>query len=227
MKEQMDLGKTIRESLPEYQAPAALEAWAREQTRKLDAESPASGVTAPRFRPAMRAAYRWRVAAGLMIAAAAGWGGANALRQSPSSASITTQNEIVDAHVRSLLPGHLFDVASSDRHTVKPWFTGKTDIAPPVVDLAAMGFPLVGGRLDYVDGHSAAVLAYGRGRHTINLFIWRSDENDKAAQSFIVRGYSMLHWTSAGLSYWAVSDAAPTEVESFREQFVIGAAPHG
>jgi anti-sigma factor RsiW len=224
MKEQIDLGNAIRESLPEYQAPVSLEMWAREQTRKLDTESAASSPPTRAVPSVIRSAPAWRIAAGLMIAAAAGWGGASALHRT-SSPTINTENEIIDAHVRSLLPGHLFDVASSDRHTVKPWFTGKTDIAPPVIDLSAAGFPLLGGRLDYVDGHMAAVLAYGHGLHTINLFIWRS-AGDEATQSFVVKGYSMVHWTAGGLSYWAVSDAAPAELKSFRNQYVIGTAPH-
>jgi anti-sigma factor RsiW len=224
MKEQMNLGDAIRESLSAYEAPASLENWTREQLKNLETDVAPISAPAPRqSRFTMRRAYQWQIAAGLVIAAAAGWGGAAALLRPPAPAS-NTENEIVDAHVRSLLPGHLFDVASSDRHTVKPWFTGKTDIAPPVVDLSAKGFPLLGGRLDYVDGHSAAVLAYGRGLHTINLFIWRGGENEDKTQSPVVRGYSLVHWTNHGLSYWAISDAAPDEVDTFRKDYVDATA---
>jgi len=111
------------------------------------------------------------------------------------------------------------DVQSTDRHTVKPWFTGKTDIAPPVYDLSDKGFPLLGGRLDYVAGHTAAVLAYGRRLHTINLFVWRTAPGEPAGGSFAVRGYSLLHWSGGGLSYWAVSDAAPAELEAFHDAY--------
>jgi anti-sigma factor RsiW len=111
------------------------------------------------------------------------------------------------------------DVVSSDRHTVKPWFAGKTDIAPAVVDMSERGFPLLGGRLDYVNGHSAATLVYGRRLHTINLFVWRNGEGEPADGAFAVRGYSLLHWTNGGLSYWAVSDAATSELEAFREAY--------
>ena len=111
------------------------------------------------------------------------------------------------------------DVQSTDRHTVKPWFTGKTDIAPPVVDLSDKGFPLLGGRLDYVDGHTAAALAYSRRLHTINLFVWRTAPGEPGEGMFVVSGYSLLHWTKGGLSYWAVSDAASSELEAFRDAY--------
>jgi anti-sigma factor RsiW len=160
------------------------------------------------------------MAAGLVVAAALGWGAAS-IRPSSSatSAANETANQIVDAHVRSMLPNHLLDVVSTDRHTVKPWFAGKTDIAPPVLDLSDKGFPLLGGRLDYIDGHSSAVLVYGRRLHTINVFVWRTTAGEISDASFVVRGHSVLHWTSSGLSYWAVSDAAPTELEQFRREY--------
>jgi anti-sigma factor RsiW len=158
------------------------------------------------------------IAAGLVVAAAAGWG-AGFLRSVASSSTNATTTQLVDAHVRSLLPGHLLDVQSSDRHTVKPWFAGKTDIAPVVVDLSDKGFPLLGGRLDYVEGHTAVALAYGRRGHTINLFIWRTTRGEPSDGSFAVRGYSLLHWSSGGLSHWAVSDAALSELEAFQDAY--------
>jgi anti-sigma factor RsiW len=89
-----------------------------------------------------------------------------------------------------------------------------------VIDLVDKGFPLLGGRLDYVDGHSAAVLAYGRGGHTINVFLWRTVPGEPGDGSFSVRGYSLLHWSSAGLSAWVVSDASLSELEAFRDAYV-------
>jgi anti-sigma factor RsiW len=221
MSERPDLGAAVREALPVYDAPPSLQAWARDEARKLDEES--LPMSEPPTRPLISRVRRfsqWPIAAGLVIAAGAGWG-AGFLRPadgitSPTNA-ITAQ--VVDAHVRSLLPGHLLDVESSDRHTVKPWFAGKTDIAPVVVDLADKGFPLLGGRLDYVDGHTAAALAYGRRGHTINLFIWRTTPGEPRDASFSVRGYSVLHWSRGGLSAWAVSDAALPELEAFRDAY--------
>jgi anti-sigma factor RsiW len=221
MKQRPDLGTAMREALPVYDAPPALLAWAREEARKAEHDS--LGKLEPSARPLGSRARRfsqWPIAAGLLIAAGAGWG-ASLLRPavgttSPTNA-ITTQ--LVDAHVRSLMPGHLLDVVSSDRHTVKPWFAGKIDIAPTVVDLADKGFPLLGGRLDYVNGHGTATLIYGRGGHTINLFIWRTGPGESGEGSFSVRGYSVLHWSTGGLSAWAVSDAAMAELEAFRDAY--------
>jgi len=222
MSELPDLHKAMAESLPVYEAPAALRMWAIEQARAVDQESlrdAPSLASMPWVRA--RSFYKWRTAAGLLIAAAVGWGAASLRPAGGTTPGISaTTNQLVDAHVRSLLPSHLLDVESTDRHTVKPWFAGKTDIAPPVVDLADKGFPLLGGRLDYVDGHSAAVLIYGRRLHKINLFVWRSTTGEPPDRSFAVRGYSLLHWTRGGLSYWAVSDAAEAELEAFRDAYV-------
>ena len=221
MSERPDLGTALREALPVYDASPSLQAWAREEARKLDQESlPERGAPVRPLRSRVWRLSQWPIAAGLVIAAAAGWG-AGLLRpvaRTTSSANATT-TQLVDAHVRSLLPGHLLDVESSDRHTVKPWFAGKTDIAPVVVDLSDKGFPLLGGRLDYVAGHTAAALAYGRRGHTINVFIWRTVPGEPRDGSFAVRGYSLLHWSNDGLSLWAVSDAALSELEAFRDAY--------
>ncbi len=222
MSKRPDLGTALREALPVYEASPSLEAWAREEARKFDQES--LPEREPLTRPSRSRVWRvsrWPIAAGLVIAAAAGWGAGFLLPATTiTSSTKTTTSELVDAHVRSLLPGHLLDVQSSDRHTVKPWFAGKTDIAPGVVDLSDKGFPLLGGRLDYVDGHTAVALAYGRRGHTINLFIWRTTRGEPSDGSFAVRGYSLLHWSSGGLSRWAVSDAALSELEAFREAYM-------
>jgi anti-sigma factor RsiW len=222
MSDRPDLGRAVRDALPAYEASPSLQAWAQEEARKFDQESSKKG--APPTRSSQSRVWRfyhWRIAAGLLIAAGAGWG-AGFLRpiSTITSSPNATTTELVDAHVRSLLPGHLLDVESSDRHTVKPWFAGKTDIAPVVVDLADKGFPLLGGRLDYVDGHTAAALVYGRRGHTINLFVWRTALGETGDGSFAVRGYSVLHWSNGGLSSWAVSDAALSELEAFRDAYV-------
>jgi anti-sigma factor RsiW len=222
MRERPNLGAAMREALPLYDASPSLEAWAREEARKFDEELlPERAAPTHPIRSRARRFSQWPIAAGLVIAAAAGWGAGVArpgARIAPSTNATTS--ELVDAHVRSLLPGHLLDVESSDRHTVKPWFAGKTDIAPAVIDLSDKGFPLLGGRLDYVDGHTAASLVYGRRGHTINLFVWRTVPGESAKGSFAVRGYSLLHWSNDGLSFWAVSDAALTEVEAFHDVYV-------
>jgi anti-sigma factor RsiW len=131
------------------------------------------------------------------------------------SAQERLTDELISSHVRSLQVDHLSDVASSDRHTVKPWFNGKLDFAPPVVDLASQDFPLEGGRLDYVNGRTVAVLIYRHRKHPINLYVWPSADRDTAPQAQDRQGYHLVHWTSAGVNYWAVSDLATNELEVF------------
>jgi anti-sigma factor RsiW len=124
--------------------------------------------------------------------------------------------DVVTSHVRSLLAEHLTDVASSDRHTVKPWFAGKLDFAPVVVDLSAEGFPLVGGRLDYLEHRTVAALVYGRRKHVINLFIWPSEYGDIGAlQSATTQGFQIARWNEAGTAYWAISDLNSSELRQF------------
>lgn len=114
--------------------------------------------------------------------------------------------ELVDEHIRSLQPGHLKDVVSTDQHTVKPWFDGKLDFAPEVRDFAAQGFPLQGGRLEVVEGHSVAALVYGRRKHIINVFLWPSAEGAKNMQSGSHQGYNWVRWNNGNFEFWAVSD---------------------
>ena len=127
--------------------------------------------------------------------------------------------EIVTAHVRSLMgAGHLNDVASTDQHTVKPWFAGKLDFAPPVHDLANAGFALTGGRLDYVDGRAVAALTYRSRQHVVNLFVWpAAGARDVEPVALARQGYSILHWTRGGMEYWAVADMAGAQLAPLAE----------
>jgi anti-sigma factor RsiW len=137
------------------------------------------------------------------------------LLRGPSAEELLSR-ELVSSHVRSLMANHLADVASSDEHTVKPWFAGKLNFSPQVVDLQHQGFPLVGGRLDYVDNKPVAALVYARQKHFINLFVWPSGSVADAEMRAISRqGYNIFHWTKAGMTYWAVSDLNASELQQF------------
>jgi len=130
------------------------------------------------------------------------------------------QSEIVSAHLRSLQAGHLTDVVSTDQHTVKPWFNGKLDVAPPVVDLTAQGFTLIGGRLDYVDARALGAVVYRRRSHVINLFVAQTANTEhRAAKTETVQGFNIRRWSERGLNFWAVSDLARDELADFGERF--------
>jgi anti-sigma factor RsiW len=125
-------------------------------------------------------------------------------------------DQIVAGHIRALQPGHLEDVASTDQHTVKPWFDGKLDFAPPVKDLAADGFPLKGGRLDYLDGRPVAALVYQRDKHVIDLFVWpASGAVGVPVADTAIAGYNVVHWAAGGMNFWAVSDVERAQLTEF------------
>jgi anti-sigma factor RsiW len=166
-------------------------------------------------RPAlMTAPWRgWAMAASLLLAVALS-SGVTAYLEAPSPSAPIAQ-QVVASHVRSLMADHLMDVASSDQHTVKPWFHGKLDFAPPVDDYAAEGFPLIGGRLDYIDQRPVAALVYRHAQHPINLFVFPTSEGDSPLKATVENGFNVLHWRKGGMEFWAVSDLNASELRDF------------
>ncbi len=136
----------------------------------------------------------------------------------PSDEELWVQ-AVVSAEVRALMPNHLTDVASADQHTVKPWFNGKLDYTPPVVDLANKGFPLVGGRLDFLREHRMACVVYRHGNHFLNLFVWPTSESNEPEKSVTRQGYHIVHWVQGGMDCWTVSDVKLADVQEFAGLF--------
>jgi len=153
------------------------------------------------------------------LAAALSW--SVAVHRGGTSGDDPLLAELVSGHVRSLMVDHLVDVATSDQHTVKPWFNGKVDFAPPVVDFTTRGFPLIGGRVDYIGGRPAAVLVYKRNQHVVNVFIWPAGKAEgPALRNATSQGYHLLRWSESGLTLWAVSDVNGTDLESLARLFL-------
>ena len=204
-KNQQSLRAAIRGSALYATAPATLQKRIHASVREASTPTPAPRV------------WRWPwlgVAAAFACVAILAWGLGRAWVAPAADDRLAA--EVLAGHVRSLMADHLADVSSSDRHTVKPWFNGKLDFSPTVVDLASQGFPLTGGRLDYLDGRPVAALVYQRQRHIINLFIWPAPQtSDEAAATETRQGYNLIHWTKAGMTYWAVSDLNVDELQEF------------
>lgn len=174
---------------------------------------------AGRLRAMLPSLRRWSLVPALAVLAAA----LLLVVLPPKGGGPQLETELVAGHVRSLLAEHLTDVASSNQHTVKPWFGGKIDFSPPVVDLSARGFPLAGGRLDYIGGRVVAALVYRRNGHVINVFVWPTGPDAPPAKPFMARaheGYTLLNWSEAGLTYWAISDLNTVELKEFQEDFL-------
>jgi anti-sigma factor RsiW len=170
-----------------------------------------------RMRPRWSRAPLWLAAAAVLIGIGLASTGLALILRAPTSEDRLAQ-EVTANHARALQANHLLDVSSTNRHKVKPWFQGKLDFAPPVVDPAEQGFPLAGGRLDYVDGRPAAALIYHRRDHVINLFIWpEAKGGDLPIKSTARRGYSVVYWSKGGLMFWAVSDLNTDELRDFAE----------
>jgi anti-sigma factor RsiW len=159
--------------------------------------------------------FQWAAAFAVLAVCVVGlWELAPSLRWPSSDQRVAA--EVFANHVRSLEAGHLMDITSTDQHTVKPWFDGKLDFSPPVEDLASDGFPLIGGRLDYLEGREVAALIYQRSKHFINVFVWPDDGGSNAARTVGARqGYNMIRWSRGGFRFWAVSDVSAADLAEF------------
>ncbi len=198
---------SIHQHMPPLRAPDVL------RERIVSAVRSANATPSPAAVEPSRSLRRWAAAAAvvLMIGAAYAFGA-----RSAAPLSGPTAEALITAHVRSLQQGHLTDVISSDQHTVKPWFTGKLDFSPAVPRLESDGFPLVGGRLDYVGGRAVAALVYQRRAHVINVITYPAESEKPVAPHLEShRGFQVASWSAGGMMYWAVSDLNADELRTF------------
>jgi anti-sigma factor RsiW len=223
------LMRAIGGTSPYHKAPAGLRERIQFSLREEVAEQPMRDLSQP-ARPAyprpqagaktvlVGTPWNWlALAAAFVVAAIITFNYVQRLRPGDDQLLAT---QLIASHVRSLMANHLTDVASSDQHTVKPWLDTKLDFAPAVPDLSNKGFPLLGGRLDYLDNRPVAALIYQRRKHFINLFVWPIESNAaKATKTMSRQGYQLLHWVDSDFNYWAVSDVNANDLQTFRQDF--------
>ena len=213
--QEMESLKALRAALQRsslaYAAPAGL------RDRIQSSLRVSSGVKVQEHRMKWPSLHFWQLAGAfalLALISISGWQWTVRLRAPSSDQRIAT--EVFSSHVRSLEGNHLMDVVSTDQHTVKPWFDGKLDFSPPVEDLASDGFPLIGGRLDYLEGREVAALIYQRRKHFINVFVLPDANGSNAPGAVESRqGYNIMRWSRGGFQFWAVSDVAAPDLAQF------------
>lgn len=202
---------SLQRSVLYERAPSELRDRIRTDLKAITSAEAAKQVSPP--------AWRWlAVAAAILLVAGMFWMAVPSIAPKPGSS--VTAVEMIDAHIRSLQPGHLVDVASSDQHAVKPWFDGKLDFIPPVKDHADEGFPLVGGRLDVLNGRNVAALVYMRRKHYVNVFVWPTSDPDTPIHPPGSRqGYNWVHWRHKGMEFCAMSDVAAPDLRKLAQLF--------
>ena len=231
--------RAIGNATPYYKAPAQLRERVQASLREETAERSRRSGPVPRdARPLITkkqpeprsilfgTSWNWlALAAAVVFAAIITWNVLPRLQRPGNDQFLATQ--LIAGHVRSLMANHLSDVASSDQHTVKPWLDAKLDFAPPVVDLSSEGFPLIGGRLDYLDNRPVAALVYQRRKHFINLFVWpAAPDETRTPKTITHQGYQLLHWVNSDFNYWAVSDVSDNDLQAFKQQFEAQTSHH-
>ena len=222
--------RAISNATPYYKAPPELRERVQSSLREEIAGRPMRNVERdaqpllPQRQSGLRnilsgTSWNWlSLAAAIIFGAIIAWNLVPRLQRPKADQFLATQ--LIASHVRSLMANHLTDVASSDQHTVKPWLDEKLDFAPAVVDLSSEGFPLVGGRLDYLDKRPVAALIYQRRKHFINLFVWPAESNaTRPTMSISRQGYQLLHWVDSDFNYWAVSDVNVNDLQTLKELF--------
>ncbi len=203
-----ELPAALKQQLPRYTAPPGLENRIRQQI----AAQVQPGESVSWRERVMRAWQQWAgVGLGFAFGVALTF---SIVQYRAGDGTDAIEKQLLASHVRSLMVAHLTDVESSDQHSVKPWFTGKLDYAPPVVDLRAQGFPLIGGRLDYLDGRAVAALVYRHGQHTINVYVLPA-HRPLSPQNSALDGFNLARWTQANMQFWAISDINHEEMAKF------------
>ncbi|MBR1364400.1 anti-sigma factor family protein [Bradyrhizobium ottawaense] len=202
---QREMQRVLADTNLRYVAPTSLR-------NKIEASLPK-----PQPQPSRRSVLRGFAMGSAVSALAATGIVAIVLRQDDQQRILS---EVVSAHLRSLQAGHLTEVVSTDQHTVKPWFNGKLDVAPPVIDLTAQGFRLVGGRLDYIDARAIGAVVYKRRQHVINLFVAQTSSTEhQPPKTQTMQGFNCRRWGERGLNFWAVSDIGADELAEFVDKF--------
>ena len=221
----LDTIALTRSQLERFAAPDVLRARIRAAIATTPTEHEASRPEIASRRGRQRWS-RWArpasIAAGLLIAAALGSSTTLLVRHQAAASSIASQ--VLSSHLRSLMPNHLTDVLSNDQHNVKPWFNGRLDYSPTVPRFDDQGYPLLGGRIDYVGGRPVAVVVYGRRQHLINVFSWPAADADEALTATASNGYTMYHWRNGGIEHWVVSDVNAVELKTFATMIQRGSS---
>ena len=207
--EDIEMARLVKENLLRYEAPSELRRQIRQDIKKNSPVSrPARLLAWIRLLHVQWASLSTGVVTGVLVTSISAH-----LYFLPSQDALA--EELVTSHIRSLMVDHLSDVASTDQHTVKPWFSGKLDYAPPVQDFANQGFALAGGRIDYVEHRPIAALVYQHKGHVINAFVWPAAQADSSVRQRTRRGFNMIEWKTKGMRYWVVSDITLGDLEEF------------